>query len=479
MAGVTRRIKLLQEESAAAGPVRPGAPVNLQGLTSHRSENEAHHAGECIVVFPQSAYRCVVDHLSKDVSREHGGFLLGYETWSEEAKAPVVVVEHAIPASHTSGTPVRLTFTKESWRELDAITEKLSKNGHVVTRVGWYHSHPDLNIFLSHWDLDVCKEFDRRQNPIALVVDPVKRRGGFFVRAKDGYRPQQAEGFLERHDLQQSSIVDWVNLKHEAGKAIAISGPDATAATFEFEKLERQIREIATLLRETKSANRRLSVFTILLVLLLSGGTWYAVSHRIDGVNADLGQTIANLRIEVDELGKAVADLEGKTAEQSPPDVGGSVQKPGSQESRTDSKARPVGPDKSKQSDLEQSDKKAGKQKSNPKDLKAKDTKSSASPGSEAKKGETTAQKSSDSSATQSGQSNKAASAPDGTTKQADAATPPATTDDKPATKTNNAAGDAKTGNDPKTGDSEGKPPDTPPKQDNKAPGQDLPPGSR
>ena len=99
------------------------------------------------------------------------------------------------------------------------LLKNYTKNGHAVTRVGWYRSHPDLNIFLSHWDLDVCKELTARQNPIALVVDPVKRRGGFFVRGKNGYQPQQAQGFLERHDLQESSIVDWINLKHEAGQS--------------------------------------------------------------------------------------------------------------------------------------------------------------------------------------------------------------------------------------------------------------------
>jgi len=485
MAGVPKRIKVLQDESVSAGPVPAEVPVSLQGLTSHRSENEGHHPGECIVVFPQSAYRSVEEHLSKDVTREHGGFLLGYETWSKEARAPVVVVEHAIPASHTSGTPVRLTFTKESWRELDAITEKLSKNGHAVTRVGWYHSHPDLNIFLSHWDLDVCKEFDRRRNPIALVVDPVKRRGGFFVRAKDGYRPQQAEGFLERHDLQESSIVDWVNLKHEAAKPIAISGPDASAAALDSEKLERQMSEIAALLRETRSASRRLSLFTILLALLLSGGTWYALNRRIDAVNADLEQTSKKLDHAVIDFGKAIAELEERTARQNQSDEGGSAQKPELQPDKAESKLKSVpknGPEKSKQTAnaTDQSPNNGGKKKGNSKDLKAKDAKSPAQPGSGDGKGTTTTQKSSASSSSiPEGQSGKSASASEGTTKQADQTASQPATDDKGTSKGNNAAGDAKTGNEPKAGDSEGKPSDSEPKQNDKTQDQDSGPGSR
>lgn len=481
MAGIPRRIKVLQDESVAAGPAPADGPVSLQGLTSHRSENDGHHAEECIVVFPQSAYRCVVEHLSADVTREHGGFLLGYETWSEEAKAPVVVVEHAIPASHTSGTPVRLTFTKESWRELDAITEKLSKNGHAVTRVGWYHSHPDLNIFLSHWDLDVCKEFDRRRNPIALVVDPVKRRGGFFVRGEGGYRPQQAEGFLERHDLQESSIVDWVNLKHEAAKSIAISGPDASAAVDVSDSLEGQIREIAALLRQSRSASLRLSLFTILLALLLSGGTWYAVNRSISAVNADMGQTIANLRIEVDELGKEVADLEGKTAGQNSSDIGGNAQKPEPRADGTDNKSTPAGSDKPKQADsaTERSDKKGGKQKSNPKDQKSKDASSGKPHGADTGKSVTSEQKDSDSSTPKAAQASKSGNGSDGVTKQGDVATSQAASEDKGTAKSNNSGGDAKTGGEPKSGDSDRKPADPATKQDDKTQGQDSPPGNR
>src|SRR5260370_27897692 len=217
------RIKVLEDESSSKRVTSAEAPLSLRGLTSHLCEKESRQTGDCLIVFPQSAYRQVVDHLSEDTSREHGGVLLGYETWSEEARTPVVVVEHAIPAKHTSGTPVRLTFTKESWRDLDGITDKLSQNGRVPTRVGWYHSHPNISIFLSHSDLDVCKDFDRRQHPLALVVDPINRRGGFFVRGKSGYRPRTAQGFLELHDLQKDSVVDWTNLARGEDESVVVS----------------------------------------------------------------------------------------------------------------------------------------------------------------------------------------------------------------------------------------------------------------
>jgi hypothetical protein len=111
---------------------------------------------------------------------------------------------------------VRLTFTEETWRKLDEVTDKYSELGRPLQRVGWYHSHPNISIFLSHYDLDVCTIFDRRRYPIALVVDPVKKRGGFFVRGRTGYTPDCVQGFYELHDNQPESVVQWSNMTRSA-----------------------------------------------------------------------------------------------------------------------------------------------------------------------------------------------------------------------------------------------------------------------
>jgi len=181
-------------------------------LTSYHYRGEDVSGRECRIVFPQSAYEQVVQHLSHDTKREHGGFLLGYETTSGESEFPTVVIERAVPAKNTQGTPVRLTFTTETWREFDLLTESLRHSGLSLQRVGWYHSHPDIAIFLSRWDLDVCRTFDRRRYPVALVVDPIGNRGGFFFRKKSGYEPHSPQGFDELHDLKESSVVTWNNM---------------------------------------------------------------------------------------------------------------------------------------------------------------------------------------------------------------------------------------------------------------------------
>ena len=150
---------------------------------------------------------------------------------------------------------------------------------------------------------------------------------------------------------RKASIVDWINLKHEAVKPIPISGPEIKTIDLESAKLERQISEIAALLRQTTSANRKLSLITILLAILLSGGTWYAVNRRIDSVSADVEQISKKLDRAIDNFGKAIVELEDKTAGQNQSDANGSVQKAESQPENPDSKPKSVsknGSEKSK-----------------------------------------------------------------------------------------------------------------------------------
>jgi proteasome lid subunit RPN8/RPN11 len=208
----------------------------LENLTLYRCDPDAEKNKHCDVIFPQSVYRTVVDHLSHDTTREHGGFLLGYESCMGEAKTPVVVITEAMPAKFTEGTPVRLTFTTDTWRDLDnEIAEKYRDLASAPQRVGWYHSHPNISIFLSHWDLDVCTTFEKRKFPVALVVDPVKNRGGFFIGGEKGYQPHSPQGFYEARNMQKESIVSWGNVKRvepENKKTATPDPPPAPTASY-------------------------------------------------------------------------------------------------------------------------------------------------------------------------------------------------------------------------------------------------------
>lgn len=200
----------IMEQSCAFGP---GA-----GLRRFRCRDESRRPGDCDVVLPQSTYQRIVDHLASDTTKEQGGLILGYEIYSPDGTRSTVFIVHSIAAPYTDGTPTRLTFPEETWAEFDRITDQIGQQGLGLRRVGWYHSHPNISIFLSHWDLDVCSVFTRPTH-LALVVDPVKHQGGFFVRGHDGFRQNNPQGFWELSDVQQGTVVTWKNMIEVTDKA--------------------------------------------------------------------------------------------------------------------------------------------------------------------------------------------------------------------------------------------------------------------
>lgn len=179
-----------------------------QGLRLFCGNEEKRRRNDCDIVFRQSVYQAITHHVGEDVTREHGGLLLGFEEFYVVGRPPTVWITDALPAQHTQGTLVRLTFTEETWAEFSRQTE-LRPN---LRRVGWYHSHPNHGVFLSNYDLNVCADFTR-PTQVALVVDPIRHEGGFFVRGDDGYRSHSPQGFYEMQDLQANSMVSWKNVR--------------------------------------------------------------------------------------------------------------------------------------------------------------------------------------------------------------------------------------------------------------------------
>jgi len=179
-------------------------------LRLHRCIDESNTPTDCDVILYQSAYQQIMKHLEADTTREHGGLLLGYICRSGSGSPPAISIMTSLPAPHTSGTRTSLTFTEETWVSFQKDIDELERRNVNLQRLGWYHSHPGIAVFLSHWDLDVCTNFHSRHH-VALVVDPIKCRGAFFPRGENGYRPHEPRGFWEYPDVEPDSLVRWTN----------------------------------------------------------------------------------------------------------------------------------------------------------------------------------------------------------------------------------------------------------------------------
>jgi hypothetical protein len=71
--------------------------------------------------------------------RETGGILIGM-LWRDAAAGEIFAeVTAQIPALHTTGTEVKLTFTPETWAAADAA---LRLRGRGECYLGYWHSHP-------------------------------------------------------------------------------------------------------------------------------------------------------------------------------------------------------------------------------------------------------------------------------------------------------------------------------------------------
>jgi len=162
------------------------------------------------VFVTQPAYARMCVHAASDMEAETGGILVGQWCADIDTDEQFIVVENALPARYTRQGSVFLTFTQDS---IVDIHEKIEKRYPGKQIVGWYHTHPKMGIFLSHYDTWLHNNFFPEQWQVALVIEPHKKLGGFFIRQADGdLDPARYFGFHELEGNPNWSIVHWNNL---------------------------------------------------------------------------------------------------------------------------------------------------------------------------------------------------------------------------------------------------------------------------
>lgn len=148
-------------------------------------------------------------HVSQTLERELGGFLLGNRYHCPNTKRDYIVIDQYLEADYTEGTDVSLTFTHDSWAQL---TDQLHGKFYGKQLVGWYHSHPRMNIFLSAHDVIIHQNRFPDNWKCALVIEPEKRMGGFFGWHNGELDPNHYVEFYEMLESEaRHSVVDWIN----------------------------------------------------------------------------------------------------------------------------------------------------------------------------------------------------------------------------------------------------------------------------
>jgi proteasome lid subunit RPN8/RPN11 len=165
--------------------------------------------GNTVVVVSQEVVVKVNEHVAQSLDRELGGFLLGNRYRCPSCD--YVIIDQYSPAKFTESSEVRLNFTHDAWAHL---SDELSGKFLGKLLIGWYHSHPRMDVFLSSHDMEI--QTDRFSEPwmVALVLEPEKHLGGFFC-ARDGrVKPNVPVDFFELLERNaEDSVISWKNYK--------------------------------------------------------------------------------------------------------------------------------------------------------------------------------------------------------------------------------------------------------------------------
>lgn len=162
------------------------------------------------VFLARLAYFRITAH-AESAEVEVGGVLTG--RWCEDGTgSQYIIVNHMIPARHTRQGTVYLTFTKDTLIDVHEQIENLFPGEKIV---GWYHTHPRMGVFLSHYDTFLHNNFFPEPWQVALVVEPFSSIAGFFIRTADGtLDPTRYFGFYEMDGANgRRSVVNWQNFQ--------------------------------------------------------------------------------------------------------------------------------------------------------------------------------------------------------------------------------------------------------------------------
>lgn len=132
---------------------------------------------EPYIYIEPSVHKDINKHAQSDTSRELGGVLLGEYIHHPQSGKSFINISASIIARDTKGSGTHITFTQETYNEINRKRDKNYPGLHIV---GWYHTHPRLGVFLSGHDTFIQEHYFNKEWQVAYVIDPVSHKEGFF-----------------------------------------------------------------------------------------------------------------------------------------------------------------------------------------------------------------------------------------------------------------------------------------------------------
>jgi proteasome lid subunit RPN8/RPN11 len=166
------------ESIAPPSVTLPKAPARLRILGRRRPLGHSTWTIADILI-NEPAFRNAQAHSLTSLDREVAGVMIGPPPEKQPDGRYLVHISDTIIAKHTRMQGASVTYTPESWRHVnDKLAEMYPDESAVI--VGWYHTHPGFGIFLSGMDQFIHQNFFTQPWHVAMVLDPVAQRSGFF-----------------------------------------------------------------------------------------------------------------------------------------------------------------------------------------------------------------------------------------------------------------------------------------------------------
>lgn len=144
--------------------------------TVHFWQSPPGAAVEIALITHLEVYSAVHAHALDALPNETGGFLLGKVAFDAQRRSWHIEVDETVPVEPLQQDPVHFSFT---WRDVDRV--RSYRESQKKALIGWYHTHPDVGVFLSDTDLEKThRVLFAEPFQLALVYDPIRRRAGYF-----------------------------------------------------------------------------------------------------------------------------------------------------------------------------------------------------------------------------------------------------------------------------------------------------------
>lgn len=160
-------------------PELPEELVPPELLANNREQLLQQWERERVLVFCQrDAYNAMHAHAASDLRNECTGLMVGQAFRDPEVGRDFVVIDKTVPVDATSQSGVHVHVDVERFGRVQADVQRQVPGARLV---GWYHTHPNLGIFLSSTDFQVTEGLFNASWHVATVIDPVRNEEGSFV----------------------------------------------------------------------------------------------------------------------------------------------------------------------------------------------------------------------------------------------------------------------------------------------------------